>query len=565
MTGDTSTSPADAAEADLILRNGAIYTVDRGRRWAQALAVRAGQIIAVGSDLEVDSFNGPGTRVVDLHGRMVLPGIVDVHNHHTRGGQADLYETNVSPALGFDGVLEVVRKSAAKTPPGEWIYGGIWSSKLVGHLHTLAAKQALDAVSPGHPVMLRDDSQHNRWVNSRALEIMGVTAATEDPADGQIIREPASGEPVGLLLERASALAEGAVRKTIVNAAERDVRSTRRAVQILNSFGVTAFQDANTMLPFLQALATLDAQGGLSAWCVASLPAQNTLFGTDVFGDALLAMRENFRSRHVLPNFVKLFMDGVPMTRTAAMIEPYIADKLYGCCFRGDGLISVPELARWIAKSEKLGLATKIHCAGDGAVRDTLDAIDVVRSFNGPFNSPGLMHQIAHAGFIDPKDIPRFKELDVAADLSPIIWYPSPIIEAIKAVVPEERANRYWPNRDLLEAGVLMAAGSDWPVVSNPDPWLGIEGMVTRRNPQGGFADALWPEQALDVATVLEIYTINAARAMGLGATTGSIEAGKSADFIVVDRNLFEIPAEDLADTKVLTTFFEGNVVFERD
>jgi len=315
------------------------------------------------------------------------------------------------------------------------------------------------------------------------------------------------------------------------------------------------------LLPHLQTLSTLDARGEMTAWCVASMPAHQPLYGADYFGDALIAMREDYRSAHVRPDFVKIFMDGVPTTRTASMIDPYTPDPLYGCCFRGEALVSIPELARWIAKCEKLGLSTKIHCAGDGAVRDTLDAIDVVRSFNGP----GRLHHIAHAGFIDPNDIARFKSLDVVADLSPIIWYPSPIIEAIQATIPEKRSSRYWPNRDLLEAGALMAAGSDWPVVSNPDPWLGIEGMVTRRNPKGGFPGALWPEQALDLATVVDIYTTNPARAMGLGDLTGSIETGKSADLIVIDRNLFETPSEDLADTKVLSTYFEGKLVFERD
>jgi hypothetical protein len=546
--------------AELIVSNGSIYTVDGKRTWAKALAVRQGKLIAVGSELEVEAFKGPGTRVVDLRGRMVLPGIIDVHNHHTRGGQADLFETNILPTLSFEEVLAVVRARAAETAPGNWISGGIWGSNIVGRLYAKSARDALDAASPDHPVMLRDDSQHSRWVNSLALEIMGVVATTPNPPDGEIVRD-SNGEATGLLLERASTLAETALARTVADAAGRNIASTRRAVQILNSYGVTAYQDANTMLPYLQALAALDAQGQLTAWCVASMPAHQPLMGTDIFGDELIAMRESFRSRHVRPDFVKIFMDGVPTTRTAAMIAPYTPDKLYGCCFRGEALVSVPELARWIAKCEKLGLSAKIHCAGDGAVRDTLDAIDVVRSFNGP----GRMHQIAHAGFIDPEDVPRFSALDVVADLSPIIWYPSPIIEAIKATVPEVRSSRYWPNRDLLEAGALMAAGSDWPVVSNPDPWLGIEGMVTRRNPKGGFPGALWPEQALDLATVLEIYTRNPARAMGLDAVTGSLEVGKSADFIVIDRNLFEIPSEDLADAKVLSTYFEGQAVYERD
>jgi len=558
-----SSSPKSEGDpkADVILNRGSIYTVDDARSWASAVAIRQGKLIAVGSDLEIDSFRGPHTRVVDLRGRMVLPGIIDVHNHHTRGGQADLYETTFLPTLSFEEVTAVVSARAAKTKPGDWISGGIWGSNIVGRLYKSSARAALDAASAEHPVMLRDDSQHSRWVNSRALEIMGVDTKTPNPPDGEIVRDPETGEATGLLLERASTLAETALARTVEDAAGRNISSTKRAVQILNSFGVTAYQDANTMLPYLQALSRLDSQGQLTAWCVASMPAHQPLMGTDVFGDELIAMRESFRSRHVRPDFVKIFMDGVPTTRTASMLEPYTPDKLYGCCFRGEALVSIPELARWIAKCEKAGLSTKIHCAGDGAVRDTLDAIDVVRSFNGP----GRMHQIAHAGFVDPDDIPRFKELNVVADLSPIIWYPSPIIEAIKAAVPEGRASRYWPNRDLLDAGALMAAGSDWPVVSNPDPWLGIEGMVTRQNPKGGFPGALWPEQALDLATVLEIYTKNSARATGLDPLTGSLEVGKSADLIVVDRNLFEIPSEDLADVKVLSTYFEGELVFERN
>lgn len=556
-----SANASESREADIILNRGAIYTVDKARSWASAVAIREGKLIAIGSDLEIDSFRGAKTRVVDLRGRMVLPGIIDVHNHHTRGGQADLFETNILPTLSFEQVIAVVQAAAAKTKPGDWISGGIWGSNIVGRLYSRSARAALDAASPDHPVMLRDDSQHSRWVNSRALEIMGVNADTLNPPNGEIVRDPDTGEATGLLLERASTLAETALARTVVDAAGRNVSSTRRAVQILNSFGVTAYQDANTMLPYLQALKELDARGELTAWCVASLPAHQPLMGTDIYGDALIAMRETFRSRHVRPDFVKIFMDGVPTTRTASMIEPYRPDKLFGCCFRGEALVSIPDMVRWIAKCEKHGLSAKIHCAGDGAVKDTLDAIDVVRSFNGP----GRTHQIAHAGFIAPDDIPRFRELDVAADLSPIIWYPSPIIEAIKATVPEERASRYWPNRDLLKAGALMAAGSDWPVVSNPDPWLGIEGMVTRRNPKGGFPGALWPEQALDLADVIEIYTRNSAQAMGLAELTGSLEVGKSADFIVVDQNLFEIAPEDLADTKVLATYFEGERVFERD
>jgi predicted amidohydrolase YtcJ len=363
-----------------------------------------------------------------------------------------------------------------------------------------------------------------------------------------------------LLFEKASALAEKAVVASVGGSSERALAASRRAIGILNSYGITGFQDAAAVQPVLRALKELDVRGELSAWCVACLPAQDSVFDDGgLFGYPLVAKREEFRSQHVRPDFIKVFMDGVPPARTAEMIEPYVADQFFGCCFRGTSKLTVPELARLISGYEKQGMGVKIHCAGDGALRSTLDAIDVVRSFNGS----GPMHHIAHASFIDPADIPRFKQLNVVADLSPIIWYPGPIVAAIRQVVKKERAERFWPNRDLLNAGALMAAGSDWPVMPRPDPWLGIEGMVTRRDPGGVFPGSLWPEQSLDLATVLEIYTINPARASGLDAITGSLEVGKSADLAVLNQNLFQVPADDLADTQVVTTMFEGRVVHE--
>ena len=174
-----------------------------------------------------------------------------------------------------------------------------------------------------------------------------------------------------------------------------------------------------------------------------------------------------------------------------------------------------------------------------------------------------LTHQIAHAGFVDRADVRRFKELNVVADLSPILWYPNQIIDGIEQAVGE-RVREYWPNRNLLEAGALIATGTDWPVIPNPDPWSGLEGLITRRNPDGKFDGALWPEQALDLPAAIAAYTANPARAMGMENVTGSLAVGKSADLIVLDRNLFEIPPHDIADTKVVTTFFEGRVVYER-
>ncbi|MGO9602338.1 MAG: amidohydrolase [Candidatus Binataceae bacterium] len=546
--------------ADLVLQSGRIYTVDPANPWAEALAIRDGKIVFVGADSEVKSLIASDTRIIDLKDKMVMPGINDVHTHPLLGGRADLYECHFLPTLSLEEVLATVRDYASRAKPGAWIVGGAWGSNFTTQLSTLESLRALDEASAGHPVLLRDDSVHNRWVNTCALELAGIDSGTPDPVGGIIVRDEATGAPVGLLFESAVGRVERAAQEANPYSLETDAAALARAIEIVNSFGVTGLQDAAVSGGVLSAYNTLDAAGKLSVWVVGSMMAEPTAFLGNLVGDDLIDQRAQFASPHVRPSFVKIFLDGVPMSRTSAFIEPYLPDKAHGCCFRGATIKTVPELARMIAKQEDRGLAVKIHCAGDAAVRTALDAIEVVRSFKG---ATPLAHQIAHAGFIDPADIRRFKDLNVVADLSPILWYPNQIIDGIEQAVGD-RVRQYWPNRDLLEAGVLIATGTDWPVIPNPDPWSGLEGLITRRNPDGQFDGALWPEQAVDLPTAIEAYTVNPARAMGIESVTGSLSVGKSADVIVLDRNLFEIAASDIADTKVLTTFFEGRVVYQR-
>ena len=203
-----------------------------------------------------------------------------------------------------------------------------------------------------------------------------------------------------------------------------------------------------------------------------------------------------------------------------------------------------------------------MHATGDGSLRAGLDAIAAARKANG---NSRLRHEIAHAELIHADDIPRFKALNAVAELSPILWYPSPLVQTMATVIGRERADRFWPIKSLLDAGVLMVYGSDWPsVVPSPNPWPGIEAMVTRRDPYGKEPGALGPEQAIGLADAIAIFTRNGAAGLRLEEQTGSIEPGKSADFIVLDRNLFDIPPEQISDTQVLETIFEGRVVSSR-
>jgi len=242
------------------------------------------------------------------------------------------------------------------------------------------------------------------------------------------------------------------------------------------------------------------------------------------------------------------------------MLHPYLPDE-HGAI--SSGMLHVgPELLKSnLIALDRAGFTVKMHAAGDGSVREGLDAIEAARRANGP---SGLRHELAHAGFISAQDLPRFKALDAVAEFSPTLWFPSPIIDSIvSAVGPEGR--HYWPVRTLLDLGAPVAAGSDWPAaVPSMDPWAGMEAFVTRADPSHVTPGILWPEQAITLAEAIHLYTLDGARTLRLENRTGSLIAGKSADFIVIDRNLFKIPPAAISHTQVLATYFEGRRVYAR-
>src|ERR1700683_3031918 len=261
------------ASADTVLLNGRIYTVDASRPWAEGLAIRDGKIAFIGADIDVKSMIGAETVVIDLKRQMVMPGINDVHVHPLLGGRADLYECHFLPTLSLDEVLAVIRTDARKAKPGAWIVGGSWGSNFTSKLSTLEALRALDEASEGHPVLLRDDSVHNRWVNTRALELAGISSETPDPVGGVIVRDESTGAPVGMLFESAVAAVEHAAEVANPYSLEANVAALARAIEILNSFGGTGLQDAAVSGAVLSPYNPLDTQGKLSGWVVGSMMA----------------------------------------------------------------------------------------------------------------------------------------------------------------------------------------------------------------------------------------------------------------------------------------------------
>lgn len=543
--------------ADLIVTGSVIRTSDRARPRAEAFAVRDGRILAVGDRADVEAFRGRRTRLVEVGDAAVNPGFVDVHNHHALAGRTELFELSLAPSLTLDEILDRVREKAQTLPEDAWIVGGAVATTLLPILANTATRLRLDEAAGGRPVALMEDSRHNRWASTRALELAGITADSI-PTSGVTLLDPDDGTPTGVLLEAAGIPVQEAYDRSGGLTAEQHAAASRRGIELLNSFGITAFQDAGVSVDILAALAGLDRADELHAWVVSSLLINDEIFGFDPIGAPLLDRGEEFRTPHHRPDFVKIFLDGVPPARTASFLDPYPADPVHGAHFHGETTMTLDELTDWLRAVAARGLGAKVHCTGDGSARLVLDAAERLRAEG--FTTPV---QIAHGQFLAESDIPRLAALDVSADISPFIWYPGVIPQALADVLGE-RAEHSQPNRALLDAGALVAGGSDWPVSESPNTLEGLQGLVTRADPLGRAAGTLWPEQAISAEEALEVFTINAATAMGLGAETGSLTPGKSADFVILERDAIGGPAEEIVHTEVVSTWFAGRPVHER-
>ncbi|MBK0422502.1 amidohydrolase [Leucobacter sp. CSA2] len=539
---------------DLILTGGRVYTVDPALPEAEAIAIAEGRIAAVGSSAEILALAGPDTEVRDLNGAFVMPGLIDVHNHHLLAGKEELFELRIPIGAHLDTILEAVRAHAAALPSDAWVVGGPWMSDRLGEINTVAALQGLDDAAGGRPVMLSDDSHHNRWVNSRAMELAGVSAGQH----GVVL--DSEGRATGVLLEAAGLPVARAQEAAGGLTPEQTRAASQRGVEILNSFGVTAFQDAGVSTHILEALQSLDEAGELNAWVVSSLLINDEIFGYPAIGNDLVFDGERFRTEHHRPDFVKIFLDGVPPTRTGAFLEPYLPDDTHGAHHHGNTLLKPEELTDWLRRVAAVGLSAKVHCTGDASVHEVLNAVETLRDEG----ITSTRYQVAHGQFVHPDDIERFGPLGVSADISPFIWVPGPIVEAIRQVLPRERADRMQPNRSLIDAGANVAGGSDWPVSPSPNAWEGIHGLVTRQDPSGQYPGELWPEEAITLDEAIAAFTICAAEAMGLADEVGSLSAGKSADFVILDRDPFAHPATELVHTTVDETWFAGRRVYAR-
>jgi predicted amidohydrolase YtcJ len=536
--------------ADLVLCGGRIFTADGAGSWARGIAVRDGRIAAVGTDAEAMALAGPRTRVIDLRGRTATPGFGDSHVHPTHGGLARI-RCELHESRGRERYLEIIAAYAASHPDVPWILGGGWS--LADFPGGLPRREDLDRVVPERPVYLPNRDGHDVWVNSKALELAGITRDTPDPAHGRIARDP-DGTPLGTLHEGASDLMEPLLPATT----EADLRAALLESQrYLHSLGITNWQDAWLTPHDQHAYLALAASGELTARVVGAHWWERER-GTEQV-EEIVERRAGGSLGRFNATSVKLMVDGIVENYTASMLDPYLDGHGHATDNRGMDFIEPELLKEVVVRIDALGLQPHFHALGDRAVRQALDAVEAARRANGWTDTRPT---IAHIQFVHPDDVPRFRLLGALPNAQPY-WAveEDQMTELTLPFVSSDAAGHQYPFRSLLRDGATLVMGSDWSV-STPDPMLEMEVAVNRVSPETRDAAPFLPDERIALAEALRAFTAGSAYAQHLDEA-GVLEAGRLADFVVLDRDLFDRGAGPIGEARVVGTFIGGEAVFE--
>jgi len=545
---------AKDGKADVVLRNGKIYTADPARSFQQSIAFTGNSIVAVGDDDEVTPLIGPATKVVDLGGKLVLPGLIDTHTHliggAINGTKCSL--ADVKPTL--EALKPVIQECLARKPgdADNW-----FEAVQLDNYGFEATARDLDSIEETRPIVLAGNDGHTAWVNSRALDLLRITARTPDPEGGKIGRDP-SGAPTGLLVDGALELIEGKFPSPSV---EQQASLTDAELKKMSADGITSLMDTCVESTEQDVWRSLYKNGKLDMRVRMTICVDDP---NDDREETVARLVATSKEGDVDPNFLragvlKVFADGVMEypAQTAALLRPY-------CDADGKPTKSVGELyfdperfARLVQKLDAAGIALHVHAIGDRAVRTTLDAFAAARAANGERDN---RHQIAHLQLVDPADFPRFKELGVIADFQLLWARREPATEGpLEPYLGPDRYRYLYPAGSLHAAGAMIVGGSDWDV-SSYNPFRAFQTAVTRTGGKG--QKPLNIDERLPLTTAVDAYTINAAFAMKQDATTGSLEVGKRADLVVLDRDIFSVDPYTIADTIVIATYLDGRLVY---
>ncbi len=523
----------EAEIADTVYINGEIYTVNAQRSWENAVAISDDKFVGVGTQDEMQQYIGDSTQVIDLNGAMVLPGLHDAHGHLLLGGLQFTSSCLLTEGISIDAIIVELNVCAEGKDPHAWLVAGaFWAAQFP---HGKPDKSALDEAFPETPVYLHEGSVHHALVNSKALEIAGLDPYTAAPFGGSLPTNQ-EGELTGELLESATWLVSQHIPPT---SAKTNLQALNWAIKQYNKHGITSVQEASANQSALEALRDAEEASTLNLQVAAHLILESPKFGQlpSEQLEQLFEERKQYESSHLAVDFVKMWIDGSPTPPyfTEAGFDLDAKQPLY------DKILIPPErLSSILIRMDNLGVKVKMHVAGAGATHLALNAIAVAREVSPQSN---IRHETGHSNLIIPDDFDRYLNLHVVAEMSPAIWH---IFGATLGSPPQPA----WQFRTILESGALMTTGSDWPVTPEPNFFPAIQGMLEHG------------AESIDLVSAIDTLTINGAISLGWDDKAGSIEVGKIANMIVLDRNIFDVPVQDIGKTRVLTTIFEGEVVY---
>jgi predicted amidohydrolase YtcJ len=555
-----------AGDADLVVV-GPIVTMAAGNPNAQGLAVTGGKIAFVGDAASARKLLRPGGRLIALEpGQTVIPGLVDAHVHMLDAGVM-LLRCPLDGLKNKDEALQRIDQYSKDNPELAWVIGSGWSPSwfkdprddprgVTDPRGPTAAE--LDAVVPDRPAVFYDENGHSAWLNSLALEAAKITDCKPVPRGRIECNDPppeGDGKPRGTLREAAQDLVEEMTQPT----EEQWQAGLRRAQTTLHSVGITMVQDANVNLRMVEMYHKAAREGHLTMKVVAAqLTSPDANDDPAEQADELARRRDLYSVGRFSPSAAKIFIDGVLESRTAALLARYHGERNRGI-LNWDRKV----LAKLVSRLDQNGMQVHMHAIGDGAVREGLDALEEARKLNGPSDN---RHHIAHLQLVAPADKPRFRALGVIATFNPFWLFPDDwITTTAETVIGPERARQLYPLRSIVRTGARIAAGSDW-FVSSPNPFLAIQVGTTRQSP-GRPEDppvlAPWiPAERVPRQVLLAAYTLGGAYVNRRENETGSLEVGKAADFVIVDRNPLTVPVREIGGTQVLKTFVDGEEVY---
>jgi hypothetical protein len=551
-----ATGQQQASEADAVYRNGFVYTADGPRSRAQAFAVRDGKFLRIGTNDDMKAVTGPDTKVVDLQGRMVMPGLIDTHIHALRGALTSLGVVFDATA-SIDEIKAAVKKyiTDKKLKKGDWVEGAKWGVDY----HKLNAK-ILDEVAPDNPVFLHDWTNHLAWVNSAALKAAKITKDTPNPQGGVIDRD-SSGNPTGTLHDKALGLIAAVMPPPPPEVVEE------RASWIfnkLNGYGITSLITAQLDPVRLKAYRDLESKNKLTMRIQGNWDFNTRYVTTTLEEQAKTFLKRDKRGKNsplINVDGVKIYMDGVPNDAEGGspMIDRYATAPTFGT-----PSIDEPTFTTWFLRFDAAGLKVMVHATGSLSTRVFMNAVEAVRRANGT----GPRHHMAHSMLVHPDDMNRLdvNRSNFVSEVSPFnTWTPDPHgTDHWQTIIGRDRFDQMMtPIKSMLDAGAVVTYGSDWDNVPEPNPWLGIEGMVTRQYPGHPEYGQWRKDERIDIETAIQVFTRNGAMALEKENETGTIEPGKSADFIVISQNLLEITPEKIHETKVLRTVLRGHTVYQ--